>query len=238
MEIKIFNLNCWLLPFPISVENKKRIEKIISLLKKIDPDVITFQEVWLKKYVKKIKNELPQYHFLNLKTPLFNKSGLLFGSKFKPLSFKGEFFPTGKSHNLREKIGLKGYQMVEILPELYVLNTQLYAPEKKSEIKITLSQLNHIEKVIGGKKVILSGDLNLDEEIFLKLNKTFNYSPLGKFTLSNKNKYTKKALNRFYQHNRTIDYIMGTKVAPKLEVNMVNPVEVSDHYAMVGKFKF
>ncbi|MDP3966469.1 MAG: hypothetical protein Q8Q04_02980 [archaeon] len=237
MDVKIFNLNCWLLPPPISVENKKRLSKIISLIKREDPDIITLQEVWLKKYVRKIKRELPGYFFLSLKSPLFNKSGLLFGSKFKPLSFAQEYFPFTGGHSIREKIGSKGYQLAEVFPDIYVLNTQLYAPEKKSEMKITVSELMEIQKVALGKKVILSGDLNLEEKIFFKVNTSFDYNSLGKFTVAIKNKYTGKMFNKFHEHDKTIDYIIKTENAPVLRVDIVNPVEVSDHYAMIGKFK-
>ncbi|MBS3084545.1 endonuclease/exonuclease/phosphatase family protein [Candidatus Pacearchaeota archaeon] len=236
MEVKIFNLNCWLLPSPFSAENEKRLYRIISLIKKYSPDIITLQEVWLKKYVRKLKREFPDYHFFSLKSSLFNKSGLVSGFKMKPLSFSGEYFPLTKIHNLREKIALKGYQASEISPGVFIINTQLYTPEKPSDLKITLSQFKKIEAFSSGKKVIISGDLNIEEDEFLRANKTFFYkSPLG-FTVARKNYYCNSRVNQIPRSDKTIDYIISNEksIAPKTKI--FNPVTVSDHYPMFGIF--
>ncbi len=237
MELKIFNLNCWLLPPPFSAENNERIRKIINLIKKHNPDIITLQEVWLKKYAKKIRNGLEGYLFFQSRSNIFNKSGLLFGTKLKPISFTEDYFPVEKIHSIHEKIGKKGYQIAEIRPGFYVMNTQLYAPEKKGEIEISISQFRILEKISRDKRTILSGDLNIHDNLFVKMNKAFKYTPIGKFTVSLKNKYANMRFNRPHHANKTIDYIIGTKKMHHVKTKVVNPIQVSDHYAMIGKFK-
>jgi endonuclease/exonuclease/phosphatase family metal-dependent hydrolase len=237
MNLKIFNLNCWLLPPPFSSENKKRIKKIISLVKRHNPDIITLQEVWLKKYVQKIKNGLEEYTFFHSDSKVFNKSGLLFGTKEKLKHFSSGHFPIKKIHSVHEKIGKKGYQIAEIKPNFHIVNTQLYAPERKGEISITLSQFRRIESLVKGKRVVLSGDLNIHDDEFIRINNEFKYKPLGKFTVAIKNKYANMRFNRPHHANKTIDYIIGTKNAPKVKTELINPTEVSDHYAMIGVVK-
>ena len=237
MRVKLFNLNCWLLPSPFSIDNKKRLANIISFIKKQNPDIITLQEVWMKKYVKKIKRELPQYKFFSYSSKLYNKSGLLFGIKWKPLFGYQKIFPITNLHSKREKIGSKGYQLFEVSPGVFVMNTQLYAPEKSYQMKITVSHFREIEKASSGKRVILSGDLNLEEYEFSKINKTFYYkSPLN-FTIAKKNPYCHSRFNKLNDANKIIDYVVSNEKNIPVESKVYNPVTFSDHYSLKGTFE-
>lgn len=236
-EKKIFNLNCWLLPTPFSPKNKERINGILDLIKSENPDIITLQEVWLKKYARDFEENLSEYKFFYSKSEIFNKSGLLTGVKRSVISFYQDYFPITKNHSRREKIGLKGFQALEISKNVFVINTQLYAPENSHEKSIAVSQFKQIEKFSEGKKVILSGDLNLDEDVFLRVNKTFYYkSPLG-FTIANKNPYCNIRLNALHDADRTIDYIVSNDKKMFPNVKIFNPVNLSDHYPMKGLFR-
>ena len=179
MKLKIFNLNCWLLPPPISAENNKRIEEIISLVNHTRPDVIMLQEVWLNKYVNKFKNGLQNYSFIATEGKSFNKSGLLTGLKIPYSSHKINFFNHVKGYNVIEKIASKGYHLIHISKDIYLINTHLYAPIKSSNRKITKLQFNLLKKFSKDKKVILAGDLNLEEKDLSQLNNTFNYKSHG-----------------------------------------------------------
>jgi exonuclease III len=238
MELKIFNLNCWLLPVPFSSENKKRIKGIMEFIKKQNPDIMTLQEVWLKKDVRNFKKIFPNYKFFHSNSKLFNKSGLLFGIKWNPKSFSQSYFKITSTHSKRERIGLKGYQVVEISPGVFVINTQLYAPEAPNEMKITLLQFEEIQRITLGRKAILSGDLNLEEDEFLNSNRVFYYkSPLG-FTIARKNKYCHAVFNKFSHADKTIDYIVSNDKSLAVNPKIFNPVTVSDHYPLSGTFEF
>lgn len=234
MNLKILDLNCWLLPPPFSSENGERLEKIVNLIKKHDPDAITLQEVWLKKYEKEVRNELPEYNFFSSGSRIFNRSGLLMGLKDEPLSFSMHYFPTGQDHSFHERLGKKGFQIAQIQPGFYLVNTQLYAPEKKGDEKITLSQFRTIESMIKDKKAILSGDLNLHDRNFPEINESFSYDPPGKFTVAAKNRYANMKFNLPHHADHTVDYIVGTQSTPEVQTRVVNPVQVSDHYALIG----
>ena len=237
MELKIFNLNCWLLPPPFSSENGTRLRRIIDFIKKQNPDILTLQEVWLKKDVRKFKKNFPDYKFFHSNSRFFNKSGLLFGVKWVPKSFFQSYFDKTSIHSKRERIGSKGYQLVEVSSGTFIINTQLYAPETSKEMRITLSQFDEIQRITLGKKAILSGDLNLEEDEFLNSNRVFYYrSPLG-FTISKKNKYCHEMFNKFSHTDKTIDYIVSNERLLNVDSKIFNPVTVSDHYPMSGSFE-
>jgi endonuclease/exonuclease/phosphatase (EEP) superfamily protein YafD len=161
----------------------------------------------------------------------------LTGTRIKPISIERNFFEISGNHNWKEKLAVKGFQALQVFPDFFVVNTQVYAPEKLSEIKIASLQFKKIQEFSLGKKVVLSGDLNLDEHDFLNLNETFFYKSPLVYTVAKKNKYADSRFNLSHHADKIIDYIVSNKKKMKVETHVMNPVEVSDHYPLIGKFK-
>jgi len=104
-------------------------------------------------------------------------------------------------------------------------------------MKITVSHFREIEKASSGKRVILSGDLNLEEYEFSKINKTFYYkSPLN-FTIAKKNPYCYSRFNKPNDANKIIDYVISNEKNIPVEFKVYNPVAFSDHYSLKGTFE-
>ncbi len=227
MNLKIFNLNCWLLP-GISKHNNKRLKLIIKTIKKIDPDIVALQEVWLNKHVKIIESELKEYSFIKSKSRVFNKTGLLTGVKIKKQKHKIKSFPITNKHSFIERIAKKGFHIIQISQNLFFVNTQLYAPTNIKEKSITFEQFNCIQKEIMDKKIILVGDLNIIKKDLIKLNKIFNCDCDDENTLSINNPYV-------VESNKKVDYVLLTK-NNNLNIStktLTNPI-LSDHYFILA----
>jgi len=232
--MKIFNLNCWLLPPPLSTDNSKRLSQIISLIKNTEPDIISLQEVWLNKYVNTLKKELKNYFFISSEKTPYNKSGLVTGLLTNKPS-RQYFFPTNRAYSLVEKIARKGFQVIQLSKDIHFVNTHLYAPKNNREKEITKSQFILLQGVIGSEKCILSGDLNLNEEELIKANNIFS---LTKKTINlPANQYQKSRLNKRFKYDNT-DYVLKTKTfkTPISTTYLKSPI-LSDHFVIIGKVK-
>jgi len=232
--MKIFILNCWLLPPPFSKANQDRLKQIIYLIKQHKPDIIALQEVWLNKYVSKIKNSLTDYNFVTSNSHFYNKSGLVTGLKSKDFSFQYSFFPVTKKHNLREKFAKKGYHLIELDNNLFFVNTHLYAPQNQNEKKIADSQFKLIQKLMRDKKGFVVGDLNIDENRITKLNKIFEYDKSYGHTVAGSNPLTKIRFNK-YSEDKKIDYILQTKTKMAIKSKCIDKPIVSDHFCLLTK---
>jgi endonuclease/exonuclease/phosphatase family metal-dependent hydrolase len=233
MRLKIFCLNCWLAPFPISVRNNKRLVKIISLIKKHSPDIIALQEVWLKKYVRVIERKLPDYHFIKSDSGMFNRGGLVTGLK-KPKSYDIRSFPITKRHNILERLGSKGFHIIELYPNVYIINTHLYSSDKE----ITGSQFQNIQKFSKSKNCILIGDLNLERKNLAKINTIFTLDKSDYLTAPYNRAHSYFLFNRNPGVDIRIDYILKTKNS-KMQVStqcLGSPI-VSDHRIILGNVK-
>jgi exonuclease III len=232
MNFKIFNLNCWLLPPPLSTDNNKRLSQIISLIKNTQPNIISLQEVWLNKYVKRFQNELKNYSFITCKNSLYNKSGLVTGL-LKNQSFKKQFFPITSQHNLIERIAQKGFHEIKLSKNISFINTHLYAPINTKEKIITKSQLSLLQKLIKSKKYILSGDLNLNnKELSLETKK---FKPIKKFKNIYKNPYQKMNFNKKFNYDNS-DYILKTStIKIPIKIKYLRSPLLSDHLVLIGK---
>jgi len=237
MKLKILSLNCWLLPPPFSSKNRKRIHQIIELIKEINPDIIALQEVWLNHYVNLIKGNLKEYYFFESNSKIFNRSGLLTGLKIKPKSFHPVFFPPLKNYNFIEGFCSKGYQIIKISKDTYFINTHLYSPLNREELKFNISQWKLLKGRMGRKNVILSGDLNLDEKDFSKEEYPFNYQNEDGLKKPENNKYTKMKLNRLYEYYDEEDYILKNFKKGSLGVRKLYSHVLSDHYPLLGKLE-
>lgn len=233
MEFKIFSLNCWLLPPPFSKDNKKRLSKIISIIKKYHPDIIAFQEVWLKKYVKKIENSLPEYFFIKSNSFFYNKGGLVTGLRIGKNSFERGFFPFTEGHSFLEKVASKGYHLVRLSDNLFFTNTHLYAPTNDMEKYIPKLQFNFIQKLMHSKKGLLAGDLNLDGVELNELNRLFDHNISQNLILSSSN-----PMKEIKSANKKIDYILKTKESNiSISTECMKYPIVSDHFINTAVIK-
>jgi len=235
MKLKIFSLNCWLLPSPFSINNKIRLSSIISLIRKYSPDIIALQEVWLNGYAKRIENNLKDYYFIKQNSGFYNKSGLITGISKKVSDFNNIPFPFTEKHSLLEKTAQKGYQVLKLTDNLFFVNTHFYCPTNKTEESITNSQFNLIQNFMPSKYLIVVGDFNLNEDRIDELNNRFNYDRSFGFTVSDTNNLTKVLFNKFGKSNQKIDYHFFSKKGNITFVTecLKNPI-VSDHFALVS----
>jgi endonuclease/exonuclease/phosphatase family metal-dependent hydrolase len=228
MKLIIFCLNCWLLPPPFSLQNMVRLREIIALIKKLKPDVICLQEVWLQYYVSVLKAALPEYQFISSSSPTFNVSGLVTGTRMR-ISVSQYQFPKTKEYSLIEKYGGKGYHTVT-LGQLLLINTHLYAATNTFEQSISVYQFKLLAELFRKQRGILIGDLNLEQEKIKTAQSVFNYSATT-CTLSATNRYANMGFNKT-SVNKTIDYML-----PTLDVSVetqIMPEEFSDHYCIIG----
>lgn len=228
MKFKLLNANLWLLPFTVSRENRKRLKRFISLVNKLDPDIIALQEVWMKLHIRYLKKRLPNYNFYYKKSKIYNKSGLLTLSKIK-LNFKHTTFDS-KGLHIIEKIAQKGYQVLTT-GKLQIINTHLYNDFFSiSDVK-TIKQFQQLKK----QNTILSGDLNLPLERFKQLNKGFYKVSNTEITCTKKNKYQTVSYNKLSTTNSKIDYIASSYKGAKINTKLIKKPLVSDHYILFSK---
>jgi endonuclease/exonuclease/phosphatase family metal-dependent hydrolase len=238
MELKILDLNMWLLPAPIASDQKQRLQRFIRLVQRLDPDIITLQEVWLRRYIKFIRKSLPGYHLRNPSKGFFNRSGLATLSKKRPAGWHFQSYPKFKGESRLEKLAAKGYLSIKIhfaKRWFNVVNTHLYAESLKNKRKITERQFETLLILTQNGDWIVCGDLNLDEARFSQLNHHhFSYHPVKSFTVSSANKYTKSRINRFTKCDKKLDYtIIRTEPANiKIITRVIQRPLLSDHYAL------
>ncbi len=229
MKLTIFNLNAWLLPL-FSISNTKRLAKIITLIRKISPDIIILQEVWLRPYVIELQKMLPGYTFTPGHTTFFNQGGLVTGTKVRMPVINHKFVPV-KEYSLIEKWGNKGYQVIQLPEQKLFVNTHLYSPTKESEKQITTAQFQLLSTIVEKTGGILAGDFNTKESEFVKMNTVFQYRLTNTFTVSLANSYTTALFNSAKEDTK-FDYIVGAHDVHVTEE--ILPEIVSDHYAMIG----
>lgn len=235
MKLKIFNLNCWLLPFFFSINNKKRLGKIIALIKKINPDIITLQEVWLSIYVAELQKMLSDYTFTSSNPSFFNRAGLVIGVKRNMPVTNHPFIPT-KEYSLVEKWGGKGYQILHLPENILLLNTHLYASTKVAEENIAKIQFGLLSSVIGIERGILVGDLNIEQNDFLKINNIFQYTPSPDYTLVKTNMYANVGRNNT-PYSKKIDYVLGSSGLYVTE-EIISDDTLSDHFPIIGTIEY
>ncbi len=239
MELKILDINLWMLPPPLSSDNKKRLSKFVEVVSKLDPDLITLQEIWLIKDVKYLGKSLPDYHIFYSGRKRFNNSGLVILTKKKPFSEKLFQFRAYHKEGLIERAARKGYQVIKLRlkgKSISILNTHLYAARKNRANPVTLFQFRTLKRVTARGNWIISGDLNIPQEIFIDLNNShFKYKAFKTPTISQSNKYTKSRLNRFDRCEKKIDYLLLKSASHKdfsHRAKIITSPLMSDHYAI------
>ncbi len=243
MDVKIFNLNCWLLPSLLSTDKKKRAAEIISLIKDTNPDIITLQEVWTKKYINLFKEELKKYDFVTSNDPWYERDGLITGvsserSDLEIISRETNQFPSNNASELTTKVTKKGYHKIELEGNIFIYNTHLYYPSNESKEVITKDQFKLLEERIGDEKAILVGDLDLREEAFMKINNLFKYAdkPTEEISRSSLNPYTKSRANKYVEPDTKRDYVLATKKGNIIisSKEIIKAPYVSDHFPIIA----
>jgi len=242
MSLKIFNINMWLLPIRFSKHNGQRVKKLIHFVKKLNPDIITLQEIWQKKHIKTLKKHLKEYHLTLHKTRFWNKSGLVVLSKEKPVKQEYFAFKKIKERGIYNRIAPKGVLVVHFKKEIVIYNTHLHHRTDGEKIKVAYGEFNLVKKRIKKSKTsILCGDLNLTKTQFDKINKGFFlHAEDSQNTFSKKNPFFKKWWEKkMPQGNKKIDYIVirtNKKFLYKSRT-IKNPV-MSDHYGIYSEIDF
>ena len=243
MEIKLFNLNCWLLPPPFSVKNKKRLNNIIRFIEEYNPHVFTLQEVWLNKYVREIKKLLPRYEVMSARSFLYNKSGLVTGLRIPKDSTVKKKFKTRRYINFYELLARKGFQNIRLKNGLNIINTHLYGPLRRNRLDITFDQFGVLKKWADqlNETVVLAGDINMESHELNQLNGGFFHESFDdKHTLVGLNPYTEMRLNRFGKTNMKLDYVLAHTKKDKIDVStdVLETPYLSDHLAVTATITF
>lgn len=161
MNIKIASINFWGLPWPLSIKKQFRLNKLISIVKQNDFDIITMQEIWMNSDINKIKKGLPDYHLSSDNNKIFNFSGLVTLTKFK--TNNKTFLPFTDLGFHKEFFTKKGLLSVEIIinnKPIRLLNTHLFFPRSKKQNKTLNIQLSQLNNYLNDKPTILDGDFN------------------------------------------------------------------------------
>jgi len=248
MKLTILNANLWLLPPPSSVDNTNRLNKFIALAKKLDPDIINLQEVWLNEYIKKLKKSFKNYYLVSPRSIIYNKSGLVTISKYKPKKWKYHQYKITREFGLVERLANKGYLKLEIKINnklLNLFNTHIYESPHPNKQFIKETQAKSLKKEILKNNIsIATGDLNLKLSSFKKIfpNIITEQNPLN--TYLEENKYTKMIFNQLKNrtgiYNRKPDYILVNSKSKKISIQtkVIKKPLISDHYPFIAEVDF
>jgi endonuclease/exonuclease/phosphatase family metal-dependent hydrolase len=242
-QFTIFNLNLWLLPLGVSVSNSARLARFLNYIEKLQPDIITLQEVWLQHDVKKITGTLAGYQAFYQTGTVFNKSGLLtlISKDISVLSSHFQAFESSSKYNPAERIASKGTLKAFALfgdKRLSIINTHLYSPKRADGVEFTKQQFLKLKAMVDDDTTIIAGDLNLNSKEFTGLNQGFFQHDFSLNTVDKRNTFQSKRLNRFSKQEHKSDYILFKSAQYELQlgVKLVTSPVFSDHYPLLGKF--
>ncbi|MFH1174864.1 MAG: endonuclease/exonuclease/phosphatase family protein [archaeon] len=233
-RIRLLTLNTWLLPFPLALDRKLRLQRTLALIRRLKPDIICLQEVWLGTDVKKIRRALSTY-YAHAPDCLFNRSGMMFFSRF-PITRtttisigKGEYWYDAFLH--RQALCCH----VEAHIPLKIYAVHLNSCDTDDEAQRVLQQFKYLN-YIRQKNAFLMGDLNLDKHQLLPhLSAWKVISPLT-HTLSSKNPYDQKGANlRRHLSDRVLDYVLVSKQLSHeiVSARVIKRPLYSDHYPVL-----
>lgn len=162
--LTIFNANLWLLPFPFADHHGQRLYDTVALIDRLNPDIITLQEVWLYTHAEALRTSLPEYWMTIFPLDLFNRGGLVVFSRQQPKRALYGSFGRTWLHNPVEHLAGKGYLRLTFSEPLVfdLFCTHIYAPKNLYERAISDKQIMHLHRVIAeaSSPVVLAGDLN------------------------------------------------------------------------------
>lgn len=246
MELSILTANMWLLPPPTSADNDIRLERLIVLIKEKGPDVVNLQEVWMEKYIKRLKEALPNYFTVSPRSFLYNKSGLVTLLKYRPLSQKFGKFKETNNFSPLELLASKGYIYTSFKKdgkEFRLINTHVYETLNKTKIAITIQQTKEIlSKALRHNPTIIAGDFNSNRQMLPKKYNNLQSEQSSVKTYCATNKYTQVLYNAFSNlngvHYEKPDYVfMNMKKKVKITSEAITSPLMSDHYPLLATIK-
>jgi len=263
-SISILTFNFLGIPF-FSRNYQKRLQLLIEEVAKINPDVLCFQEVWLRQARSYLTKNLKPFGFEYSFHPTskFRLNGLLTLSKKEissPKSFVFKPLVKGFDFSFFELFGVKGYSLAKIKlaeEEIFVFNVHLsvdwnYGLGRDS--KFALAKLKEIDllseaiNTLGEQKIIVVGDFNFDPGTFFC--KRLLKSGVKNISLG-KNSHIKTALpnlyNKFYvpRLGEEIDLVFSKNLSEDsvsdFKVLWNKPFKnigyLSDHAGVLAKFR-
>lgn len=231
MNIKIASVNFWGIPWPLSIKKRSRLNKLISIIKQNDFDVITMQEVWLNSDISKLNKELPEYHLSSDNNYIFNFSGLVTLTKLK-INNK-TFLPFTKLGFHKEFFTKKGLLSVEIIinnKSIRLLNTHLFFPRSKKQNKTLNTQLSQLNNYLDDRPTILAGDFNAK---YSQLNLKHNYkniSNIDDVSLDINNQLSTRGFNIINDDVVCPDIIIANFDVSIISNQIIKKPIISDHY--------
>ncbi len=251
-NLKILSINAWGLPKPFSVDINKRFKKIVWLIKNENPDIVALQEIWMIRYVQKLRKHLKSYFVITSKKGFQkNVSGLVTLIKKRPVSFKFKAFKNNylnlkeKFSKLDEVLGQKGFLRTDIKinkRNFSIINTHLFARSKKIQDKHIYSQLKKIEKEVNKlDNVLIVGDFNMTVSEFKEWSKkNLKYVPTDSPTLDPKNPYRKFISFKYISDGKTINHLAlkTKKIKFKLQTKTIKNFYVSDEQPLISEISF
>lgn len=230
----------WLLPPPLSAENSFRIDKLVNLVNEMGPDIVTLQEIWLNRYLRKIRRKLKKYHLVSSGSKFFNKSGLVTLSIHKPIYTNFHPFNVTPKYSFSEFLARKGLLTANLRKgnKLFsIVNTHTYGGNKgKRGQRIKTKQLRILkEQITLEYPVITAGDFNTTPGKLFQFAKDFISDSKVVPTQSRSDKYTKRRFNRIENRKKKrfykLDYVLlRTKSENSyIKTNTINSPQISDH---------
>ncbi|MFA6099231.1 MAG: endonuclease/exonuclease/phosphatase family protein [Patescibacteria group bacterium] len=237
MKLRIATFNFWGLPWPLSVNKRKRLNYLISSIKEWKIDILALQEVWLYYDIKYLRKRLPGYEVL-AKFNYFNPSGLAFISRL-PLTdvtyipYQGDFFhkefPARKGVLVSQaKLNDKNIQLV---------NTHVFYSSTKTQSKNQSDQLNQLIRMLDSRPTILLGDFNVDYESLKMPEGFYIVSHLQKIIEDGHNIYRQSRFNKIDSSNRLPDMIFANFPVEVKEKKIIFEPIMSDHYVLLSELE-
>lgn len=177
-RISILNGNLWLLPF-VPVDQDSRLEELGKFLGNLRPDILLFQEVWVYKYLRILREFLPQYWCVVPEISMHNRTGLVIFSRFPPSDAQYGHFGPAWCLNFEEFLGNKGFLSMKLKVGEGVIkfcSTHLNAPgNDPADRNFTDLQFLALKRLFRDEPgwVFCGGDLNTRPDRITGLNEGF-----------------------------------------------------------------
>lgn len=242
LRLRVFSLNTWLLPPPVVTAPELRIERILKMIRELNPDIVLLQEVWRIEEVARFRRAFPQWHVRSSGSTVYNRGGLLTFSRHPIVASGFVAFPITADHTAVELSAGKGALWVRCRighREVTAVNTHLFAPHGERERAITVDQSHRVFALCATlpDPLIVGGDFNLLPDVvqpqyterFLDAGNNESTVPRGTSVADFENNVARPT--------RKIDYLLVRPAPgrrPLFESNTVVIPRVSDHAPIVG----
>ncbi len=224
-----------MLPWPVPINQEERIDKFSDIVQAEKPDFVVLQEVWLFSYFERISRILEDYWRVTPQPGIYNQTGLLIYSRWKPEAADYGFFGISPEHNFIEIFANKGYLRARFCvrgKSFEVISSHIYSGRVKFDGNdIPDRQIRGLKVLTASTSipVLIGADLNTAVPQFQKLNS-------GHFAMETDLVSSTKAKSE----DPKIDYILGRKpdgCRMTIETRVIREPLVSDHIPVFGKIR-